>query len=211
LYLTPEDMVVLRAEPLYLKYAGTQWSSLTATTVLADLNAIQNTSLETLPIIKYLLMILKQKTLTDTLGEQEDTQSNTVNALYQGWYENPTTKVPIVTKTNITDFDVHLTTATLSSGSLANHSLYAPGASKKYCIYYMDVFSEVADFDYAFTFEMHQEDGSKLWKGTWSPANGPRVPLNWVGTVDDKDAMVDIADGAGAELLHFRTAGGKWS
>jgi hypothetical protein len=97
-----------------------------------------------------------------------------------------------------------ITEATLSSGALNNHPLYAPGAGYTYFIWYVQIGSNMsAGAAQNMVLEFEDEDSGNVFSCNMLGRDVHRLDLNQTGPGDDKDFQCDIAGGSASEHIFF--------
>lgn len=216
-YLTPQEELILRDSPIYKKYRKTQWSAITRVSVLADLDAITMTSIEALPLIKFLTAIYQSKNLEDayTVYGSIETKGQNQNSIgyneimVQGAYNSVLNKF----YTSLTDVEFHRTALTCVGGTITG-AIYAPGASNKFYAYWMvlgtnNTTNPATTYYDVLLNEETSGDVVKHFQLTGNDFNRDKIPVYYKGGVADKDLDITFDNGIGVEILYVDVLAGK--
>lgn len=218
MYLSPEEIKQLEQSQVYQYYSNVPWATPTIATIQAHLDAITRTSVESLPLIKFLTMLLQSKSTEANTAKliEMDLEITSVNTMSKVRYYHDHILAKHVTggalSGAVSDFSAHRSVATLTGGSLADHALYQPGVGYKFAVWKVFVGVRTAAMAAVnFTLEFQDEDGGTLFSCNILGNVPMEIPLYYLHDTADKDLIVDIAGGAGSEILTFLTVAGKFA
>jgi len=201
---------------VYQKYVDASYSSLTESNILADLDAINSVSLETLPLIEFLQRLLRAKQEELNYTNLDSIESYNITRTYAQY----TNDIPIPyrgtiggTVNNLSSLAVHDVEHTLAGGALANAPLYQPGSGYQYAVFWFLMGSNFATLTQGYEIDMHEESGSSFFSFGIINSNMARQKIFVfdTGSADDKDFMIDIAGGDDTEHIFTRTVAGKFT
>lgn len=217
--LTYEEKLALLGNPIYEYYAATPWTTHTPTTVQAHLDGITKTSLDTLPLIKFLHIVLDAvskgtyyASLTTgtaqalfvkqtSIDNKQDILARHLSTLNPSQYGSNGSGGNVTAASNT----LYRTAATLNAGALADHVLFQPGTGKKGIVYHTDIGIDTAALiAQNYTLDFQDEDNASFFHKNWVQTMD-RVELHYIHATADKDIEVDILGGADDEILVFNT------
>jgi len=198
----------LRKSPIYKQYIALAWAAPTVATVQAHIDAITEISVETLPLIKFLNMVLQAKqkeninTQFDLVEDYTKLGLNRIPRVLYGYYLSGATSIHDI-DTMTLPYDIGITTHTLAGGALANSTIHTNStAGNKSTLLWLMWSWDTAPAA-AYTFDFHENAGANERNLSLAPNdNGnKKCWLYWDAPSADTNLEVSIAGGAGAEVL----------
>lgn len=205
--LTDADRKSLESSQIYKYYSSNSWSSVSAALIEADLDAIKLMSIENLPLIKFLTMILQSKQLesqTNDLTAQYG-EIEMLRAFHQANFGSFEANDGLhqTGQGTMEQYTIVRTQHILAGGVLANATLIAGDPAGNLSLLWF-IASWDVDPAAAYTFDFHEAGGVTLPPVASAPPTfrgNRKVWGYWDCPTADTDMEVDIAGGAGIEVV----------